>query len=269
MENLILITVFLTLFSFGASVISAIVGMGGGVLLLAGMYTVLPDMTLVLPLHACVSLTSNFTRVLAYLKSVNWKIFGYFTMGGIPGLVAGSFLLRELWEMREVATPYMMILVGCFILFITHYKSTKPKNDRPLSRFIILGTYAAPISLIFGANGAVIAPYFIRKDLQRDEIVATEAIIQFSVHFFKIGIFYVLWKMGTGEGISKYANISDSGIMVLSLVLAAIVGTFWGKHLNNKVSEQFFRKIFMIVLNLAALKILLLDGVWKLISQGS
>ena len=43
---------------------------------------------------------------------------------------------------------------------------------------------------------------------------------------------------------------------------AAVVGTFIGKRLINKVSEENFKKYYFIVLNIAGLKILLFDGLW-------
>ena len=92
--NELWVIVLLTLTALITSVISAILGMGGGILLLAAMYSILPHMV-VIPLHACVQLVSNFTRVLAYLKDVHWRILGFFTMGSVPGLMAEQIDLGD------------------------------------------------------------------------------------------------------------------------------------------------------------------------------
>ncbi len=60
-----------------ASALSAIVGMGGGVILLAVMALVLSPQ-LVVPLHGVVQLASNTTRTIVFLRHVNWTLVGVF-----------------------------------------------------------------------------------------------------------------------------------------------------------------------------------------------
>jgi len=265
MDNTTVITIVLTVVALGTSIISAIIGMGGGILLLAVMYTVLPEKELVVPMHASVQLISNFSRVLAYIKNVHWKMLSFFLVGAVPGLVLGTVLLLRLLEHREEVTPYMMLLVGCFILIVTYRKKNKTKNDFPLERFVWLGSYAAPLSLLFGATGPVLAPYFMRDDLKKAGVVATKAICQFCVHFLKMIIFYYLFTIGANDKILKYEDLLQPGTMLAFLLVAAIVGTFVGKGLNEKVSEERFKKMYVVVLNVAGFKILLVDGVWQII----
>jgi uncharacterized membrane protein YfcA len=263
MDNTTIVTVVLTVVCFITSMISAILGMGGGILLLAAMFSVLPHM-LVVPLHACVQLVSNFTRVLAYIKDVNWKILGFFLCGALPSLAIAAFVFKELYAQKDGIDPYMKTLVGLYILIVTYRKKNKQENKAPLYKFAILGTYAAPISLFFGATGPLMAPYFIRKDFHKEMIVASKAVCQFVVHMLKLGIFVWLWNSEMGK-LGAVEALKEPSKMLVFLLSATIMGTLVGKKLMKKVSEKHFRKFYVIVLNVAGFKILIFDGLWGLI----
>ena len=85
----------LALAALVTSALSAVLGMGGGALLLAVMLTALPWAE-VIPLPAVVQLASNGTRVLAYLPQVSWPVVTRFAAGLLPGGLLGALLLGEL-----------------------------------------------------------------------------------------------------------------------------------------------------------------------------
>ena len=60
--------VILILAAFITSTISAIIGMGGGIILLGIMAIVIPDGYLVIALHGVVQLISNSTRTYVFMK---------------------------------------------------------------------------------------------------------------------------------------------------------------------------------------------------------
>jgi uncharacterized membrane protein YfcA len=229
------------------------------------MFTVM-DIKTAIPLHACVRLISNFSRVLAYLKSVEWKIFGHYLVGALPGFALGFFIFRELWKDLDLYDPFIKVVIGAYILMVTYRKKKKVSKEVPFSRFAILGLYSAPVSLLVGATGPILAPYFIRDDLKKETIVATKALCQSSVHLLKVIIFYFLFTMGAGEGeVNKYEDLMKPGVTLLCLLLAAVIGTVIGKKLMPKVSEAAFRKFYVVVLLIAGYKILIVDGIWGVI----
>ena len=71
--------IILIISSFITSAISAVIGMGGGIILLGIMALIIPDGFLVIALHGVIQLFSNTTRVFIfrkYLKGVfNKRIF--------------------------------------------------------------------------------------------------------------------------------------------------------------------------------------------------
>ena len=70
--------IILIISSFITSSISAVIGMGGGIILLGIMALIIPDGFLVIALHGVIQLFSNTTRVVIfrkYLKGVLIKEF--------------------------------------------------------------------------------------------------------------------------------------------------------------------------------------------------
>ena len=82
----------LALAALVTATISGIIGMGGGILLLAVIFSFLPHQDAI-PVHAVVQLASNGTRLLAFLGNVDWPTIGRFALGAIPGAAIGATLL--------------------------------------------------------------------------------------------------------------------------------------------------------------------------------
>lgn len=264
MEIDTLLIISLVTLSLLASVISASIGMGG-MLMLAGMYALIKDMAIILPIHACVSGVSNITRITTYYKFIHLQAFRYFIIGSIPGLLAGSFLLYFLLPIRMQVTPYIMIAIGVFVVSSLAKKNKANQTDMPMRKFMVLGICAAPISLIFGANGAVISPYLIRKDMPRQTVVATSTAFQLSTHLLKLFIFYFLWQ--SSESTDFFVIFYNKKIftLVILMVAAAFLGTMIGRSITDKISENKFKFIYFSMIYIFSAKFIILDGVLKII----
>ncbi len=73
----------LGLAAFLTSILSAILGMGGGITLLALMLLFLEPLVAI-PLHATVQLVSNGTRSLAQRRHIQWGILGLYALPLLP-----------------------------------------------------------------------------------------------------------------------------------------------------------------------------------------
>ncbi len=63
-------TIILTLAAFATSILSAVIGMGGGVTLLGIMAILIPEGYMVVALHGVIQLVSNSTRTAVYRQHV-------------------------------------------------------------------------------------------------------------------------------------------------------------------------------------------------------
>ena len=85
----------LPLFAVITSIISAIIGMGGGILLLAIMTFFLP-IQIAIPIHGIVQLISNSSRVYLLRKHIKWNYFKYFVIGLPIGATLSTILLMKI-----------------------------------------------------------------------------------------------------------------------------------------------------------------------------
>ncbi len=252
--------VTLTLAALLTATISAIVGMGGGILLLAVMAGFMP-LSQAVPLHAAVQLVSNGTRILAFLRSVDWRTVRRFVLGVLPGVVIGFFILRWIRNLDggsgnlDRAEPYLKIIIGAYILIVTHLPKPRNEAHRPWRfDFTLLGLLVGILGLVVGAIGPIIAPLFARRGFVKENLIATKAVCQMCTHALKIAAFAAL-------GVLKVAAFSK---LFVAMAAMAVVGTFLGKRLLKHVSPEAFVVLYKVALTVAGLKVLGYDGLLQL-----
>ena len=84
-------SIILTTAAFITSTISAIIGMGGGIILLGIMAIIIPQGYMVIALHGIIQLISNTTRTFLFRKHLKKNIINEFIAGAFLG-IALSFL---------------------------------------------------------------------------------------------------------------------------------------------------------------------------------
>lgn len=245
----------LGLVAFLTATISAILGMGGGIMLLAVMLCFLSHGEAV-PTHAAVQICSNGTRVLAFIKNVDRVAYGRFLLGAVPGGVIGCVLLWLLGQPEE-SEPYLKMLIGAYILVTTlvlpYLRSSAPRTGGKWD-FPLTGLAAGTAALTVGAVGPLIAPTFTRHNFVKERLIATKAVCQLSLHLVKIPAFILL----------RDLDLKKLGLLTLVMAIVVIPGTLLGKRLLQHVPERYFRVGFRAALVLAGLKVLIFDGICNL-----
>ena len=226
--------------SFFTASISAITGMGGGIALLSIM-TFLPyTHRQLVAIHGLIQLMSNSSRMYFLRENVDKKIVKSFLLGLLPSALIVMFLLKELGDLRR-----LQLLIAGLIFYVLF----KPKKLKPLKikkeNFYILGLLIGFLGPLIGATGPFLAPFFLRDDLVKNEIIATKAAVQMLGHMIKLPIF-----------IYAGFNYFDFSTEILGYLLLTIMGTRFGVYLLKLLSEQTFRLIYKGVLFLSALRIL-------------
>ncbi len=221
------------------AIISGVIGMGGGILLLTLMTFVLPYQ-IIIPIHGIAQLVSNSSRTFFLRQNIN-KSFFFSFLAGIP---IGTYLAYNILSLALNEKYYflMLTILICYVLF-------KPKKLptiklTPLGWFI-LGIVASTLSPLLGATGPMLAIFYVRDDLPKEEIIATKAAQQILLHLVKIPLFISL-------GFQYFAHIPTIAVMTAS----AVLGTYLGVNILKRIDEQFFKIIFRSVLFLTALRLL-------------
>lgn len=250
------ILIVLPLAALIASIISGIIGMGGGILLLAVILSFL-DHGKAIPLHAIVQLSSNTTRALAFWKSADLSAVRRFSLGMLPGTVVGTLALYFIGKI-EAGEPYLKIVVGLYVLiapFVPKSKSVGDHADSSLRGFLPIGFLAGAMALTVGATGPLIAPIFARHGYVKERLIATKAVCQMLTHLVKLPAFLIL---------GSFDVSASGGFLMLLMVLAVIPGTLIGKRLLKYVSPRLFVWMFKVALVVAGLKVLAVDGILQL-----
>ncbi len=229
-----MIYVFLFLVSITTAAISGVVGMAGGVTLLACMTLVLP-MSAVIPMHGIVQLLSNSLRTFYLRKNLNVEIFKYFLIGAPIGAFISYYFIQSLPSEK---IPLIMIVIFIF------YMVFKPKNLPSILlkpwQYGVVGFISGFLGLIIGATGPFLAPFFIRDDYTKEEIISTQASCQMVTHILKIPVFLTL-----GFEYLQYSNII--GLMLVGTIIGTSLGVGILKKLNPRLFVYFYKTVLILV----------------------
>ena len=224
--------------SLFASIVGGATGLGGGTILLAAIMLLI-ETDYIVPLHASLQLVSTGTRITVFWKSINWNIVLYFLIGIIPGVLIGIYAFSFLDK------GLVRVIMAVFILISTYMPKFKTSYTSKLTVFVPVGFVAGIIGIFFGAIGPFVAPFFLRNDILKEELVATKATVQIISYLLKIPLFGFI-----GVNVLVYWPL----ILILSVFL--IIGTLIGKRLLNKLDKNQFKIIFRIMLTIIALEML-------------
>jgi len=237
----------LALAAFLTSVLSAIVGMAGGITLLAVMLLFLEPL-IVIPLHGVVQLVSNSSRAVIQRHHLRWDIIVRYSVLLLPMGFVGLEFARALPE----AT--LRTLIGVFVLLATWLPGwlllgTHPERTNPKRRFFVLGGVVGVVNIAIGATGPLIAPFFLNLGLTRFALIGTKAMCQSLGHLAKLVVFGV-----AGFAFGSYA------LLLLVLCSCVVVGTWAGSRMLDRVSEIWFVRLYKAVLTLIAIRLVLANA---------
>ena len=217
--------------SFLASLITAAFGIGGGVVMIAVLASLLPPAALI-PVHAVVQVGSNAGRALIMRAHIDWPVWMVFLAGTVVGVAVGGVIVIDL------PPSLIQIGIGVFILWTIFMK---PPAFLRHSAWLA-GGVSSVLTMFFGATGPFVAAYL--KTLQYDRMtqVATQGACMTAQHLLKVVAFGVL-----GFAFGPYIPL------IAGLIGFGFLGTLTGKRLLMKINEALFKRVLngiLIVLSL-------------------
>jgi len=230
----------LTLVGFATSILSAIVGMAGGITLLAVML-LFYDPLVAIPLHGVVQLVSNSSRAVIQRHHLRWDVIWRYSV----------LLLPLGWIGIEIAQglppSVTRIMIGVFVLVATWSPGllllgAHPERIDRNRRFILLGGAVGLLNTTIGATGPLIAPFFLNLGLTRFSLIGTKACCQALGHVAKILVFGVV-----GFVYTQYFPL------LAALCASVVLGTIVGSRILHHVNEAWFVRLYKGVLTSVAL----------------
>ena len=229
--------------AYVTATISGVLGMAGGIALVAVMTAVLPAAHVV-PVHGVVQLASNFTRTCVFLPHVKWKVFLYYAPTVAIGMAGAA------WVWTGADPGWFKPGIGAFILAFLVWRRKAPKlRNLPYWTYVPVGLATGFLAVFVGATGPFIAPFFLRDDFEKERVIATKAVCQAWGHLLKIPTFLFL-------GFAYREHLPLIGVLLACVVL----GTFTGKWALGRLKESSFILLYETVLAGIAVFLLVRGG---------
>ncbi|WP_306251480.1 sulfite exporter TauE/SafE family protein [Parvularcula sp. IMCC14364] len=229
--------------SFFGSALTAAFSIGGGLLLIAVMSSVMPAIAVV-PVHGAVMVGSNAGRASILFRHIDWPILGWFAIGAVIGASIGSQVVTNLpaWAFR--------FAIAAFIIFTQWGPKFRNLGFGPRS-YIVAGGISSFLTLFVGATGPFISTILSKvPGMVRQGLIASSGACMTLQHglkvivFFLAGFIYAPW---------------------IPLIAAALVsgfcGTLLGTKLLGNLSEAVFRKLLKWLLTAMAVYLLTLAAI--------
>lgn len=220
--------------SFAASFITIAFGLGGGILLLSVMASLMPPAMLI-PVHGMVQSGSNAGRAALMMRFVSWPNVGVFTVGTIIGASIGGLVAVNLQP------AFVQIGVGLFVIWSVLSNPPAWLHRMPA----LTGAFSSFLTMFFGATGPFVATFVRSLGMDRHGFVATHATLMTVQHVAKTVVFGLV-----GIAFGPWL------LFCAAMIAAGFLGTIAGRLVLNRISDQRFQKVLNAILLVLALRLI-------------
>lgn len=210
--------------SFLAATLAAVTGFGGAAVLLPvlvwsfGVRDAVPILTVA-------QLIGNGSRVWFNRRELDWRVVGWFALGGVPMAIIGGILFAK------APLSALTRVLGLFLIVVVVWRHARPNASwrPPLKAFAGVGAGASFLSALLGSVGPLMAPFFLAYGLMKGAYIGTEALSTVVMHVTKLAVY-------------RQTKILTLNAFLVGLLLGPVmvVGSFAGKHILDRVPERVF-----------------------------
>ena len=230
----------LALVAFIAALLAAVTCFGGAAVLLPMLVFVF-GVREAIPILTVAQLIGNASRVWFNRGELNWRVVGWFALGGVPMALVGGVLFAHapLAALTRVLGAFLILIV-----VIRHMPKMRAFKT-PLKGFAVIGAASSFLSALLGSVGPLMAPFFLAYGLVKGAYIGTEALSTVVMHIAKL-IAY------------RQSAVLPLHAVVSGLALGPIMvaGSFVGKRVVDRLPERVFVLIIDVTLVAAGLMFL-------------
>ncbi|MCC5857654.1 MAG: sulfite exporter TauE/SafE family protein [Ectothiorhodospiraceae bacterium] len=219
------------------SMVTASLGAGGGVILLALLALSVPP-SAIIPVHGLVQLGSNVNRMLMLWRHVDLRTIAWFA----PGVALGAWLASLV--LVELPANVIQLCIAGFILLLV-WGPAVPRQALGAVGTVLASTFTSFISMFVGATGPLVAAYVKQQQShKRFGTVATFAAAMSLQHAPKALVY----------GAAGFAFREWLGLVAV-MIAAGALGTWLGIRLLGRLGDRRFDLVFRILLTALALRL--------------
>ena len=230
-----MITRYLPIFiilSILAEILGTIGGFGSSVFFvpIANMFF---DFQSVLGITALYHLSSNVTKIAFFKKGLDKRIVLYLGVPAIIFVSIGAFFSKYLDPkiLTYILGVFLIILSLLFLIF-------KQLKTLPKTRNAIIGGSLSGLSAgLLGTGGAIRGITLAAFKMDKNKFIATSAVIDLGIDFSRSIVYYF-------NGYMRKEHL----YLVPILLVVSVVGTWIGKLILNKMSQEQFRNLVLILI---------------------
>jgi len=218
------------------SAITAALGLGGGVLMLAAMASLLPAPAII-PVHAVIQLGSNAGRAAMMRRHIDLARLWPLLLGSIAGATLGGVTVVQL------PAAALQLVLAAFILY-SSWASPPALSNLGWRGLALGGAVASYLTMFVGATGPFIAAMLRPLGLERARLVATHAVAMLLQHGVKMLVF----------GLLGFAYGPWLGLIAL-MIASGLIGTWLGRHILHRLPQAGFDRALRWLLTILALNL--------------
>jgi uncharacterized membrane protein YfcA len=210
--------------AFVAAALAAVAGFGGAVVLLPVLAWAFGVRDAV-PILTVAQLIGNGSRVWLNRRELDWKVVGWFALGGVPLAWIGGHVFAR------APLAGLTRLLGAFLLAVVAWRRLRPATGwrPPLRSFALIGAASSFLSALFGSVGPLMAPLFLAYGLLKGAYIGTEACATVVMHVVKL-IAY------------RQAAVLPGRSLLIGLALGPVMfaGSWGGKRILDRLPVRIF-----------------------------
>lgn len=227
----------LGLLTFFTSTIAGIVGLGGGMMLIAVLPSFLP-LNALIPVHGLTQMSSNFSRAVFAYKDIQYETIPKFLIGSLAGIVLFASIISML------SLEYVPLFIGVYILLSLWSKKFNNKIKK-YENYYLVGFLQSGLSIVVGATGPLTMTLLLKDYEDKNKVVATGAALMSITHILKIFVF-----MYFGFVFFDYIGI------IIAMIIGAVAGSYAGTKLRDKIDGKKFTMVLKVLLSALAIKLI-------------
>ncbi len=218
------------------ALIAEILGTGGG---FGSSVFFIPIAAFFLDFHSVLGITavfhvsSNLTKIFMFRKGVDKKLILYLGIPAVIAVLLGAYFSKYVVSSGLEVALAIFLIISSIVFLLVKTITIKPTKLNS----VIGGVLSGGIAGLIGTGGAIRGITLTSFKLSSAVFIATSAIIDLGVDASRAVVY---WYNG-------FLHAHDLYLIPL-LAIASVVGTFIGKKLLTRISDEKFRVIVLVLI---------------------
>lgn len=191
------------------------------------------DFHSVLGITAIFHVSSNITKIAFFRKGFNKKLVIWLGIPAVVFVIIGAYLskLIQIDILETLLAIFLIITSLTFLIFKNITVKPTIKNS------ITGGVFSGLVAGLIGTGGAIRGITLAAFNLNIETFIATSAIIDLGIDVSRSIVYYT----------NGFVHNHDL-YLIPFLLVASVVGTYIGKKILTKISEDKFKSIVLILI---------------------